>query len=263
MALDNVMGLVDVVEFEVQKYGTRDLLFSVDYATSVGLAVSAERLDIRAGIGAPIRISTDHTKSANFTSELPLVDIKALGVKLGKEAVKGATTAPKSERLAVATSTVTLKETPLAGTLKVYVLESNGRDVKNELVVGTPASNPLHYSIVAKVITVHATVVAGTLIKVLYDYTTGTAAQLVRVTAKNFAGDVRITGTGYALDESGNKAPVSFIVYRAKPTPEFEMMFANGTATNVPFNATMYPDKVGVEEVYFDIIPLGDETWVG
>lgn len=261
MALDNVMGLVDVVEFEVQKFGTRDLLFSVDYATTVGLAVDAERIDIRGGINNPIRISTDHTKSANFTSELPLVDIKTLGVKLGKAAVKGATTAPKSEKLVVAGTSVTLTQTPLASTLKVYVLESNGRDVKNELVVGTPASNPLHYSITAKVITVHATVVAGTLIKVLYDYTTGVSAQLVRVTAKDFAGNVRITGTGYALDESGNKAPVSFIVYNAKPTPEFEMVFKSGESTNVPFNCTIYPTTVGAEQVYFDIIPLGDETY--
>ena len=261
MSLDNVMGIVDVVEFEVQKYSTRELLFSVDYASSVSLKVASEKLDIRGGVGAPIRISVDHTKTADFASELPLIDIKALGVKLGKTAVKGATTAPKSEKLIVATSSVTLTQTPLASTLKVYVLESNGRDIKNELTAGTPATGATEYSILAKVITVNVAVTAGTVIKVVYDYTTGVNAQLVRVTAKDFAGYCRVTGTGYALDESGNKSPVSFIVHKCKPTPEFEIMFKTGEASNVPFNCTMFTHKIGTEEVFFDVIPLGDEQW--
>ena len=139
-------------------------------------------------------------------------------------------------------------------------MESNGKDVKNELNAGVPATVETEYSIAAKVITVHSSITAGIIIKVLYDYTTGANAQLVRVTAKDFAGDVRITGTGYALDESGNKAPVSFIVYRAKPTPEFEMIFKSGESSNVPFNCTMFPAVVGSEEVFFEVIPLGDES---
>lgn len=262
MSLDNVMGIVDVVEFEVQDYLTRDLLFSVDYATSVSLKIAAEKLDIRGGIGNPIRLSLDHTKTADFASELPLVDIKALGVKLGKTAVKGATTAPKSEKLVVASSTVTLSQTPLTGSLKVYVLESNGRDVKNELVLGAPLTVVTEYSIIDKVITVNTDVLDGSLIKVVYDYTTGTNAQLVRVTAKDFAGYCRVSGTGYAMDESGNKSPVSFIVYKSKPTPEFEIMFKSGEASNIPFNCTMFPHDIGAEKgVFFDVIPLGDETW--
>lgn len=261
MALDNVMGIVDVVEFEVQKFNTRELLFSVDYATSVSLAVSAEKLDIRGGLGAPIRISIDHTKSADFTSELPLVDIKALGVKLGRTAVKGTTTAPKSEKLIVDSSTVTLTQTPIIGTLKVYVLEDNERDVKNELTVGDPVTAETEYSIVADVITVDVSITDGMIVKAIYDYTTGISAQLVRVTAKDFAGFCRVTGTGYALDESGNKSPVSFIIHKCKPTPEFEIMFKTGEATNVPFNCTMFVHKIDAEDVFFDIIPLGDEVW--
>lgn len=261
MALNNTMGIVDVVDYEVQDFKTRDLLFSVDYATSVSLKTDAEKLDIRGGIGAPVRITAYHSKTGEFASELPLVDIKALGVKLGKKAVKGATTAPKSERLSVKTAKVTLSKAPLTGTLKVYVLESNGRDIKNELTVGAPATKPEEYSVEDSVITVSSTITDGTLIKVLYDYTTGAGAQKVRVTSKDFAGDVRITGTGYALDESGNKAPVSFIVHRAKPAPGFEITFANGQATNIPFNCTMYPTIIENEDAYFDIIPLADEVY--
>lgn len=261
MPLDNTIGIVDVVEFEVQRFGTRDLLFSVDYATRVSLAVDGESLDIRGGIGAPIRISLDHSRTANFGSELPLVDVRALGVKLGRATVRGATTAPRSQRILAVTSTIAIAQTPLAGTLRVYLLDVNGRDVQNELIVGTPATTATHYSIAGLNITVHTSLV-GRLIKVVYDYTSGINAQLVRVTSRDFAGFVRVTGTGYALDESGNRTPISFIVHKCKPTPEFEMIFQNGEATNVPFNAIIHPTAVGGVDVFFDIIPLGDEVFV-
>ena len=58
MALDNTTAIVDVVDFEVQDYLTRDLLFSVDYAESVTLKTDAEILEIRGGIGNPVRITT-------------------------------------------------------------------------------------------------------------------------------------------------------------------------------------------------------------
>lgn len=262
MSLDNTIGIVDVVEFEVQQYGTRDLLFSADYATKVGLSSEAERLDIRGGINAPIRISVDHSPKADFSSELPLVSLDALGAKLGKTITKAAVTAPKSEILYVsATNTISLAETPLDSTLKVYVLETNERDRVNELTAGTPATTETEYSIATKDITVHTSVVEGTPIKVVYDYTTGAGAKRVRVTAKDFPGFVRITGRGYALDESGGKAPVSFIVHKCKPTPGFALNFESGAATNIPFDATMFPDKVDGEEVFYDLIPLPDEQY--
>lgn len=258
---DNACAIVDVVEFEVQDYVTRNLLFSVDYATSVGLNTDADKLDIRGGPGMPIRITAHHTRNANFTSELPLVDINALGVKLGKKVVTAAATAPKSEKLIVdASNTVTLKETPLSKTLKVYVLEANGRDPKNELKVGTPATKVDEYSITNKVITVNTAVTKGTLIKVLYDYTTSAGAQLARLTANDFPKYCRITGTGYRLDESGNNAPVSFIVYRCSPDTDFEIIFKGGEATNITFNGTMSPALVGTDNTYFDIIYLPVET---
>jgi hypothetical protein len=262
MALNNTFAIVDVVDFAVMKASNKDLLFTVDYATSVGFSTTSERLDIRGGLGAPIRVSADHSRTGEFTSELPLVDINALGVKLGKLAVKGAATAPMLERLQVAKSSkVTLKQTPETGTLKVYVLASNGRDIVSKLTADTTASAADKYAINGKEITVHNTITEGTYLRCVYDYTSGANTQLVRVTADDFPFDVRITGRGYGKDESGNIAPVAFIVHRAKPTPDFEMTFANGQATNINFNCTMLATLIDNEMAFYDIIPLSDETF--
>lgn len=251
---DNVCGIVDVVDFEVQDFVTRDLLFSVDYATSVSFSTSAESLDIRGGIGMPVRITTHHTREANFTSELPLIDINVLGVMLGKKVATSSITAPKSERLLVdATSgKASISETPLTNTLKVYLLADNGR---SELKVGDPTTEEDKYLINGKEITLH-TAHEGKYIKAIYDYTADTGTQMVRLTAKDFPGYCRITGTGYRLDESGGKHPVSFIAHRFKPDPNFEITFAGGTATNITFSGKLSPNLVDNEEVYFDLIYL-------
>lgn len=261
MALNNTFAIVDVVDFAVQKFSDRSLLFTVDYATSVGLGTNSERLEIKGGIGAVTRVVAEYGRTSEFTSELPLIDIGMLGVKLGKAAVKGAATAPMLERLQVASSKVTLKQTPKTGTLKVYVLASNGRDIVSELTADTTASAADKYAINGKEITVHNTITNGTYLRCAYDYTSGANTQLVRVTAQDFAGDVRITGRGYAKDESGNKSPVAFIVHRATPTPDFEITFANGQATNVNFNCTMLATLIDNEMAFYDIIPLPDETF--
>ncbi len=261
MALDKVLGIVDVLDFTVQDFQTRELLFDVNYATSVGLSSNAERLDIRGGIGTPIRISADHSKSADFTAELPLVDTDMLGVKLGRKTDTGSVTAPKSETLYVALNAITLEDTPLEGTLKVYTVEANERDKKGELKLVKSPVKTGEYSITDKVITVFTDVADGSAIKVIYDYKTSETARRIRVTATNFPGYVRIFGTGYALDESGNKSKVSFICHKAKPTPDFEINFQGGTATNIPFNCTLSPYRIDGEEAYYDIIPLPDEAY--
>lgn len=260
--MNNAIGIAEVVKYVVQDYATREVLFTVDYATSVSLATNAERLTVSGGPGNRTLLCIDHTKTATFESNLPLVDTSMLGVKLGRKAVKGATTVPNNEWLAVKSGKVTLSETPKTGTLKVYELE-NGRDSKTELTVGDPATVATAYSITAKDITVSNSIADDTVLLCVYDYTSGATSSQVSVTASDFPPYVRITGRGVGQDEAGNKAPIAFDVKRMKVSPEFTISFANGEATEVPFNGDMF----GAQEIingkpvykYFDITVLPDE----
>lgn len=261
--MNNAFAIAETVDFTVQDYRTREVLFVVDYAKDVKLGTNAERLDISGGIGNYTLLAIDHSKKANFESTLPLVDINALGVKLGKSTVKGATTAPMTERLVVDEGNkVTLSQTPLTGTLKVYVVE-NIRDKKNELTVGDPETVEAEYSIVDKEITVNTDIAEGTVILCVYDYTTGENAKKVTVTATDFPQFIRITGRGIGEDESGNKAPVAFDVKKFKVSPDFEMTFASGAATEIQFNGDMFADDViedgKIVKKYYDITVLSDE----
>jgi hypothetical protein len=263
----NTFALKEVLDFTVEKYsatGRGDVLFSVDYAGNTSVTVTAERLPIRGGIAGYKIIDLDHSKDAMYNAVLPIVDINALAVKLGKDVAKGATTAVKKEILkANASNKITLTATPLANSLKVYLL-INERDLGAEQVAGTPASTPNTYSISGKEITLNATTAPlGTSIVVFYDYTTGANAQNVKITASDFPSFISISGIGLVDDDqAGQKVPVSFRIHKAKVQPSFELTMATTEATELEFMCDLYTiiNTVGERE-YVDIVKLNDEAF--
>lgn len=262
MALNDTFAIYDVVDFFVQDYVTGDLLFTVDYAESFTLKTDAEKLEIKGGIGAPVRLTASHSRVASCETVLPFVDVNVLSTKLGRKVTRSAQIVRKSERLLVsADAKAALSQTPETGTLKVYAITDG--NLGKELSAGTPGDKEDEYSISSKDITVN-TALKGEYIRVVYAYETDTGTPLIRVTGKDFPGYIVIGGEGYGEDENGNRAPVAFTCYRAKPTAEFEMTFKTGEATNVSFNCDLSADLVnGEESVFFDVIPLVGEKWGG
>ena len=264
--MSNTFVIKEVLDYNVSEYATSgygDFLFSVDYAKSSTVQTTAERLPIRGGQGNYKIMDLDHTKDCMFNSVLPLVDIKALAVKLGKDVTIGATTAPKKDIKTVsATNTITLSNTPLAGTLKVYIL-SGERDLGTIQTVGTPGTTPNTYSIATATITLNATSCPeGSKIIAFYDYTSGVTAQNIKITAADFPSFITITGRGLVDDDvTGLKIPVTFKVHKAKVKPEFELTMASDAATELAFDCDCYTIlNSSAEREFVDIVKLNDEA---
>lgn len=264
--MSNTFAIKEVLDFNVFKYsptGYGDLLFTVDYATNSSVNTTAERLPIRGGQGNFKILDLDHTKDCTFGAMLPIVDINALAVKLGKAVVKGETKATMKEVLpASATNTITLKETPLNGTLKVYKTV-NERDLGTEQTVGV-ATNPNEYSIVGKIITLNSTTAPQhSKFTVTYEYTSGANAQNIKITASDFPGFITITGRGLVDDDQeGQKIPVSFKIHKAKVQPSFELAMTADNATELDFTTDCYTIvNAAGEREYVDIVKLNDEAF--
>lgn len=258
-------AITEVMNYTVQKYSTNgfggDILYSVDYATDTKVSTSSERLDLRGGQGSYKLHSTDHSKDAAFTATLPLADLSALAEMTGRDLVTGATQVPHEEVLvASATNTITLSQTPITGSLKIYLVEGE-RDRGAEQTLGTPASNTDEYSIVDKEVTLNATTAPlGTKFKVFYDYQTSATARKITVTANDFPGYVRITGEGLWTDQvEGVTYPVKFDIKKAKVKPGFEWTMAAGEATSIPFEYDLFTvtDATG-GKVFFETTILPD-----
>jgi hypothetical protein len=264
--MSNTFVIKEVLDYNVSKYaasGYGDFLFSVDYAKSSTVQTTATRLPIRGGQGNYKIIDLDHTKDCMFNSVLPLVDIKALAVKLGRDIATGATSAPKKDiKVASGTNTITLSHTPLAGTLKVYKLVGE-RDLGVEQLLGTPASVEDKYSIATATLTFNVvSVPENTKIIAFYDYTSGATAQNAKITAADFPEFITITGRGLVDDDvTGSKVPVTFKVHKAKVKPEFELTMASDAATELPFDCDCYTIlNANAEREFVDIVKLNDEA---
>ncbi len=267
--MSNTFAIKEVLDFTVETYsptGRGNILFTVDYANNTTVSTTGERLPIRGGQGNYKIMDLDHTKDCMMNATLPIVDIKALAVKLGVSVSTGAKTAVMQETktTAGATPTITLASTPLAGTLKVHLITTGTeRDLGTEQTAGTPASTVNTYSITGKEITLNATSgVAGTKVFISYDYTSGANAQNVKITASNFPAFITIRGRGLTDDDqSGTKVPVSFKIHKAKVKPEFELTMSPDAATELPFECDCYTilNSDGVRE-YVDILRLTDEA---
>ncbi len=264
--MSNTFAVKEVLDFTVEKYvssGRGDILFTVDYATQTNINTSAERLDIRGGQGNFKIISIDHTKDCTFAATLPIIDIKALAVKLGKDITKGATTAPMKEILtADASNTITLSQTPITGTLKVYQLVGE-RDLGTEQIAGDPALNQDEYSISGTTITLNATTAPeGTKFIVFYDYTSGINAENIKITAEDFPQFIKITGRGLVNDDvEGTLFPVSFTIHKAKVQPNFELTMSSDSATELDFTCDCYTIlNANGEKEFVDIVKLNDEA---
>ena len=263
--MSNTFVIKEVLDFSVEEYsatGRGNMLFSVDYAKSSSVQTTSERLPIRGGMGHFKILDIDYQKDCMFNSVLPVVDVNALAVKIGKSTTTGSVTTPNKQILTAtgATPTITLASTPITGTLKVHVL-SLERDLGVEQTSGN-ASTPNEYSISGKVITLHSSLENQKMV-VFYDYASGAAAQNIKITATDFPNFITITGRGLVDDDQeGKKVPVTFRVHKAKVKPEFELTMASDAATEIPFDVDCYTVlNSDNEREFVDIVKLNDEAY--
>lgn len=264
--MSNSFAFKEVLNYTVQTYSSTGMggtvQFFVDYAKDSIVSTKAERLDIRGGQGNYKLFSTDHTSDATFKATLPLLDTAALASMTGKALVTGATQIPNKEiKTITVAGTMTLAQTPVTGSLKIYKL-LNDRDISTEQTVGTPGTTPDQYTIATATVTLNTTTAAiGTKFLCVYDYTSPATARKMTVTANNFPGYVRITGEGLAVDQTdGLTYPVKFDIKKAKVKPGFEWTFASDKATEIPFEYDLFPVTSGTDKVFFETTVLGDSV---
>jgi hypothetical protein len=229
-----------VLDFTVQDYVTRSILFQVKYAQNVSIGQEYQKLEVRGGSDNEVQGTIYHSPVASFKASLPMIDDNVLIVKTGATRKTGAqmNSFEKIYTVDASAGTVTLGATPTTGTLKIYNIDSD-ENLGTEIIAGTPTSNVEEYSITGAVVTFND---AKKALKVLtvFDYTTGsTATGLVLVSGK-LPSLVRITAKTKSEDKAGNKVIKTIIVEKAKSDPTFNLETAAGSNTVVPFECEVF-----------------------
>ncbi len=259
MANEKQFGIKEVMSLAITDYVSKAPIAYIPYATETTVGTTSERLDLKGGQGNYSLTSWDHTKEMSLNINLPLVDLTLLGHLTGSGMTTGATTAHDDDLYITegATPTITLKATPISGTLKLYVMNSD-YDIGEEQLAGTPASTPNKYSITGKTVTLNGTTApAGTKILAMYDYTTDANANLITVLADKFNEFVRVTGTGvWRNTVSGADEVVSFDFKKVKFKPNFTLTQSSTDATSLDLEADLYFVTSGLDKIYANIVKV-------
>lgn len=180
-----------------------------------------------------------------------MVDLEFLSFIAGKDLSTGAVNVPQYEVLSSTSNVLTLTQTPVANTLKIYAL-LNSRDKGTEQTAVESAPSANQYTISGTTVTLGGTVADGTEYKVYYDYQAGATTKTITFTANNFAGYVRLTGDGIVTDQyTGDTEIVKFDFKKCKPIGTYNLTMSGGSeATMLEMEFDLYSVNVGSDKVY-------------
>lgn len=249
----NQLGIKEVLNLNVSKYsatGNGDFVAYVDHASQTNLETNMERLDVRGGQGNYRILSFDHTKSMQLSTVLELTDLKFLSFLTGKDLSIGATNVPQREVLSSTSNVLTLTQTPVSGTLKIYA-KQNLRDDGTEqtAVESSPSDN--EYTISGTSVTLGGTVADNTEYMVYYDYSAPATTKTITFTADQFAGYLRITADGIVTDQyTGVEEIVKFDFKKVKPVGNFQVTMSSTDYTKLEITFDLFSVDVGSDKVY-------------
>lgn len=229
-----------VLDFTVQDYATRDLLFQVRYAQDVAIGSEYEKLEIKGGSDNEVQATVFHSPTARFTAQLPLIDDNVIIAKTGATKVVGAqlNSFDKVYTVDVDAGTVKLDVTPNEGTLRVYNTDAD-ENLGAEIKLSTTTPTAEEYTITGKILTFDDTK-KGKQVLVICDYTTGENAEGMKFISGKLPSLVRITAKTKVEDKAGNKAVKTIIVDKAKSDPTFNFETSAGNASVLPFECEVF-----------------------
>ena len=238
--LGNKQIWAKVLDFTVQDYVTRNVLFQVKYAQDVSVGSEYEKLEIKGGSDNEVQATVYHSPTAKFAAQLPLIDDNVIIVKTGAVQKVGAqlNSFDKIYTIDSTDGTIELDVIPKSGTLKIYNTDAD-ENLGTEIKAGTPLSEEEKYSASGKVLTFN-TAKKGTQVLVVCDYTTGENATGLKFVSGKLPKLIRITAKTKVEDKAGNVAIKTIIVDKAKSDPTFNFETSAGNASVMPFDCEAF-----------------------
>lgn len=180
-----------------------EVLF-MDRLSTASVESSMENVEIKAGQGNVLIATLSGSRSMTITTNTPVFMLDALCAQLGADVVVGAGQAVKTGMYDVVGGKITVTETPIAGTIKVFTSEG---------IVSATATN--------KEITVST---SDEKVKCVYRYATPATTETITVSAKKNPIARKVTLQTLVIDGAEN--PVGYLEMefgQAKPDGAFSI----------------------------------------
>ena len=253
MSIGKQYGIKEVLDFVLKDFATQKPFAWIDYATATSNEVAGERLPIKGGRGMAELLSFDHSKTSQFTLNLPLVDLELLARLAGHELITDVTKdLLKMEKLIVKDGSIRLSKTPTnPDKIELFKVEGN-RDFGEELE-GEYADGKLEVSITSDV-------KDGDAVFALYQYKAPATTKQIKVTSNSFPAAVSMEGYGIARNQIDEQDYAVYAkIYKARPRTDFTFTLAGEEATNLEIVFDVYEADVDGDKTYVDYFFLEED----
>jgi len=211
----------------------------------------SESAEARGGQGNGKLMAWDFARGATLTMSDALLSDNSLAMLAGTQKKTADVRVVGREALtATGTTTVkvTLKETPIEGTVTVYKMQSGiMTDEVTTFTVGTAGPS-------SKEITLTTGVTAGQRVVVFYEYVVATGASQVTFNANNFPATYRVVGDTIIRGEDGVDRKMQFVIPKAKLQSSFSLTMDAENVSTFDFNLEVLVEA-GTGKLY-DVIRL-------
>lgn len=246
-----IFGIKDAANLTIKKKSDGKVFIYTPYANVTTNEWSADSVYSKAkGVDG---IRWDTGRKGSFQCDMEEFDIRVLSMLAGSDWVTGSTDVLKREVLTVdATNKITLTETPVAGSLAVFTLESDLVTNKDEMTEGTPATTPKTYSLTGKSVTLNATTCPqGTKMVVYYMYMTVETAKKLEFRFDKYPESFSIVADTMMREKfTGVDKFIQIHYPNCKPQSNFTITMDSSNPTNLQLKFDLAADENGDMATY-------------
>lgn len=229
-----IKDAADVTLFRKQEGGTKVPVLFTDYANSTSLEFSSDR--VYATAKGANKVVFDSNKSGTFSLELQVFDTKWLSILLGAVEDESVKEYAKREVLTVAGGKVTLSETPKAGSIAMFTVETDLRSHKAEIT---------DTAVTGADVTINAGATDGDKVVVYYLADTAAAVKSFKVTDSNYPEAYVIHGDAMLKNELGTEEFVQLRIPNCRPQGNFNISFSSSDIATLTATFDILADENG------------------
>lgn len=213
---NNTFASRDVCDLTFLDYATQKPVLYMDYANTTTVGLTGETVFAYGGHGHPKRVgfNGDRGGTISFESQIATMELYAL---VTGGVLKNAAKFLKREEIAAGSDGLSLKETPVEGSVTVYPLEKDcdaSSEVKNVQVSGLKVTST-------------SGITNGSKYAVYYMVNKESGVKSFKVQSTSFPKEVTIHGFTNMRMEDGSDHDFRMVCYKALPQPTFDLNFAN------------------------------------
>lgn len=214
MGFNSNMANREVCDLIFLDYTTKKPFLNLDYANVSTTELTSESVFAYGGKGHPKRVQFSGERGGTISIETQMQSMKLWQVITGGDISKTAKFVVRKELVTEDGTTITLPETPVAGTVAVYPAAD---DCGTELACTVSAAE----------VTLTTAVAAGDKVIVYYMREVSDKVQRISIKSTNFPKNFVIYGDTVMKTEEDELLPYRLVVYRAAPQSNLTLSFSN------------------------------------